>query len=123
MSRLATKYADVTDNCVRCPDRATVHPDGMGSTTDSASVALMFRCRLGHCWTRSYRRADLKRAPAKASAGPRHHVATRSVTTTTPTTTPTTIDHEDAANLLSKAARQPGPKTTWNPTRRLWQPR
>jgi|GEM_PF-6257821 len=128
MTRTAAKYADVTDNCVRCPlDQPLVASDGMGPTTDAASVVLMFRCEAGHCWTRSYRRADLKGHPAKATTRPaRRHLADRAVTTTAGTTTTATtadctIDCADEANMTSKATRQPGPRTRWCPDRQAWQ--
>ena len=124
MTRLAAKYADVTDNCTRCPlDQPLLAPDGLGSSTDAATIVLAYRCGSGHCWTRSYRRADLTQRPAKASAGPRRHVATRAVTAGT-TTARTTIDADrtDEANT-TRSARQPSPKTGWNPDRRAWEAR
>jgi len=121
MTRLAAKYLTTTDCCVRCSDGPTVAPDGMGPTTDAASVVLLFRCDLGHCWSRSFRRADLKRHPAKAGAAPRRHLASRAVATTA-TTTITRADHADEVSMR-RAARQPAPGTGWNPTRRAWEPR
>jgi hypothetical protein len=123
MTRLPTKYLDTVDLCVRCPpDRPTVAPDGLGSSTDAASVVLLFRCPAGHCWQRAFRRADLTHRPAKAGAARRRHVATRSATTTTPAGTITTNDNADEAHM-SRAARQPSPWTCWNPDRRTWQAR
>jgi len=66
----------------------------------------------------SYARAGVKRE----SAAPRRRVANRSATATAPTTTTTNAPHTDVAHL-TRAARQPGPRTTWHPTRRLWEPR
>jgi len=119
MSRLAAKYRDTTDRCVRCPlDRPTVAPDGLGPTTDSRSVVLAYRCTAGHCWTRTFRRSDLTHPPAKASTGPRRHLANRPTTTTTTTN----ADHEDESNLRpGKAGRQPSPRTRWCPDLRAWQ--
>src|SRR5665647_2551966 len=130
MTRLPAKYLTTTDRCIRCSDRPTVAPDGLGPTTDASTIVLLFRCDLGHCWERSFRRADLNHGKAKATAAPRRHVATRAVTTTAPTTTGNgngNADHEDEANLLSKAARQPSPKTGWLgacvPSLGAWVPR
>jgi hypothetical protein len=122
MTRLSAKYRDTTDVCIRCADRPTSPPDGMGSGTDAEHVALMYRCEAGHCWQRTFRRADIKGHPANATSAPRRHVANRVATTTAPTTTTTDADHTDVAHL-SKATRQPSPRTTWHPTRRLWEPR
>jgi hypothetical protein len=124
VTRLAMKYRDTVDLCVRCPtDRPTVHPDGTGPTTDSEHVVLTYRCAIGHCWTRSVRRADLTQRPAKASAGPRRHLASRAVATTAPTTTTTINDCTDDCTARTRAGRTPAPATGWHPERRLWVPR
>jgi|BarGraNGADG00212_1021973.scaffolds.fasta_scaffold08254_2 hypothetical protein len=117
MTRLAAKYLDAVDNCVRCPtDRPPVHPDGMGSTTDARSVVLAYRCDLGHCWERSFRRSDLKSGPVKVSAARRRHLAT---------TATATIDCADdcTERTGTGTGRTPAPATGWHPTRRLWLPR
>jgi hypothetical protein len=63
----------------------------------------------------SYARADRKRQPAKATTPTRRHVATTAITTTD-------NDCADVANM-TRAARQPSPKTGWNPDRRTWEAR
>jgi hypothetical protein len=73
-----------------------------------------------HAWERSFQRSTTK--ATRASAGTRRHLADREVTATTATTTTTDADHTDVVHL-SKATRQPSPRTTWHPTRRLWEPR
>lgn len=127
MTPLPAKYRDTVDNCTRCVDPTTVPPTDLGSDPDGRNVVLIYTCTAGHAWTRTLHRADLKHHPAKASAGTRRHLADRTpVTTTTITTTTTTTgndDHEDEANMTSKTARQPSPRTWFHPDRRLWVPR
>ena len=122
MTRLLTKHLTITDHCTRCPlDRPTVPPTDLGSDPDGRNVVLIYTCNLGHAWSRTLTRAALKGAPTKATAGRRRHLADRTPVTTTTTTTADN-DCTDVAHL-TRAARQPGPRTTWHPTRRLWEPR
>jgi hypothetical protein len=125
MTRLPTKYRDMTDHCVRCTERPTVHPDGLGTSTDARTVVLMYRCAAGHCWERTFRRADLNHGKAKASTAQRRHLAMRPVTgTTTPTSPTTTSDCTDEViTERTRAGRTPAPATGWNPERRAWLPR
>ena len=121
MTRLAAKYRDVTDCCVRCSDQPTVRPDGLGPTTDAAAVVLLFRCEAGHCWQRTFRRSDLKQGPAKATTARRRHLANRSLITTATTARTTNDCTDESIAERSRAARQPSPRTGWNPDRRVWQ--
>src|ERR1035437_8125039 len=124
MTRPSAKYLAAVDSCTRCPDRPTIHPDGMGTSTDSEHVVLAYTCGAGHAWQRTFRRSDLNDGKAEASTARRRHLAALPViTTTTANDCTTTIDCADESNLLSKAARQPSPWTCWNPDRRAWQPR
>ena len=120
MTRPTTTDLAITDRCTRCSDRPTVAPDDKARTL-TGSVVLTYVCNLGHRWERSFTRGAINRKTA--TAGRRHHLADRAVTSATTTATNINDCADEVITARTGTARQPGPTTGWDASRRLWVPR